>query len=156
MGHNTYIEDVSTNKYIRDTDALDVGDIGLGGSFTRTVDPAIIFGGIIYSQYFENNIDGYDIDPGWTINSLYESFYKILKYFHSWLWADLEDSIPSRPVAVILDSVFLLMKNYPWEVALPGGIPLQCWLMIKRYLVQIRNLWIYLFPLPIECLINML
>ncbi len=32
---------------------------------------------------------------------LYKSFYSLLKYFHSWLWADLEDGIPSRPVAVI-------------------------------------------------------
>ncbi len=33
---------------------------------------------------------------------LYERLYKLLKYFHSWLWADLENGIPSRPVAVIL------------------------------------------------------
>ncbi len=33
---------------------------------------------------------------------LYESFYKVLNYFHCSLWADLEDSIPSQPVAVIL------------------------------------------------------
>ncbi len=31
---------------------------------------------------------------------LYESFYKLLNYFHSLLWADLEDGIPSQPVAV--------------------------------------------------------
>ncbi len=32
---------------------------------------------------------------------LYERLYNLFKYFHFWLWADLEDSIPSRPVAVI-------------------------------------------------------
>ncbi len=31
---------------------------------------------------------------------LYESFYNILNYFHSLLWARLEDNIPSRTVAV--------------------------------------------------------
>ncbi len=32
---------------------------------------------------------------------LYESLYNLLIYFHSWLWADLKNGIPSRPVAVI-------------------------------------------------------
>ncbi len=35
---------------------------------------------------------------------LYESLYNLLNYFHYWLWTDLEDNIPSRPVAVIANA----------------------------------------------------
>ncbi len=36
-----------------------------------------------------------------SMHYLYESIYKFLNYFHCSLWANLEDEIPSQPVAVI-------------------------------------------------------
>lgn len=52
-------------------DALDNGSghwsISPGISFVRTVDPAIIYGGIDYQYSFARTIDGYYIKPGWGI-----------------------------------------------------------------------------------------
>lgn len=115
----SYVEQVSTNEYVRDADAWDLGDVsfglqyqmmsesftrpaisasfsisspsgqkryrnysetwkdpldngsghwsGMAGlSFVRTTDPAILFGGINYQYYVRNEIDGYNILPGWT------------------------------------------------------------------------------------------
>lgn len=123
-GTYTYIQDVSTNDYVRETDSWDLGDISFGLqyllipesedfpaisittgvnaptgkmsyrkvgntwqdplnngsghwgasfglSFVRTVDPAILFGGIDYNHSFPNTIDGYDIDHRWTTVSYF-------------------------------------------------------------------------------------
>lgn len=57
-------------RRLQDTwqDALDNGSghwaVKPGISFVRTVDPAIIYGGVDYQYSFERNIDGYDIKPG--------------------------------------------------------------------------------------------
>lgn len=57
-------------RRLQDTwqDALDNGSghwaLKPGISFVRTVDPAILYGGIEYQYSFERNIDGYDIKPG--------------------------------------------------------------------------------------------
>jgi len=40
-----------------------------GLAFVRTTDPAILFGGVGYRYSFERTIDGYDIKPGWGLES---------------------------------------------------------------------------------------
>ncbi len=120
----TYIQEVSTNEYVRDTESWDLGDISLGlqyllvpetekspaisvslsvnaptgkkkyydsmstwldplnnssghwdltigTSFVRTLDPAILFGGLSYSHSFPETIDGYNIAPGWGANGYF-------------------------------------------------------------------------------------
>lgn len=114
----SYVEQVSTNAYVRETSSSRVGDVSFGLqyqllnedanipavsasvavtaptgrmryhdladtwkdpinngsgywgispglSFTRTIDPAILFGGINYSYAFRRTIDGYKVKPGW-------------------------------------------------------------------------------------------
>jgi len=45
--------------------------ISPGLSFSRTTDPAIIYGGINYSYSVKDNIDGYMIEPGWGASIYY-------------------------------------------------------------------------------------
>ncbi len=63
-----------------------------------------ILGGLQLQLYNFGNL-GIKYGLPRTYGFLYESLYNSLKYFHSWLWADLEDSIPSRPVAVIMKCI---------------------------------------------------
>lgn len=123
-GDYTYIQEVSTNAYVRDTDSWELGDISfglqylmltetetspaisatigvsaptgkkryyplgqtwldplnnssghwgltVGTSFVRTLDPAILFGGLSYSHSFSETIDGYHVSPGWGINGYF-------------------------------------------------------------------------------------
>jgi len=50
-------------------DPLDNGSghwtISPGLTFTRTIDPAILFWGVYYHHAFERTIDGYNVRPGW-------------------------------------------------------------------------------------------
>lgn len=52
-------------------DPLDNGSghwtIAPGIAFVRTTDPAILFGGMNYRYAFARTIDGYDIQPGWSL-----------------------------------------------------------------------------------------
>ena len=45
--------------------------IGAAGSNVRTTDPAIIFGGVSYQYFFTDTIDGYQVQPGWVVNSYF-------------------------------------------------------------------------------------
>jgi hypothetical protein len=120
----TYIEQVSSNAYVRDREEWNIADVAAGVqfqlvnetsqipaisfsltvssptgkkryydsendwkdplnngsghwmvspglSFVRTLDPAIIFGGINYDYSFKENIDGYKIEPGWGFSTYY-------------------------------------------------------------------------------------
>lgn len=123
-GTYTYIQDVSTNEYVRDADSWEFGDISfglqyllvsesekspavsatvgvsaptgeknyyepistwldplnngsghwgltVGTTFVRTLDPAILFGGLSYSHSFAETIDGYHVAPGWGVNGYF-------------------------------------------------------------------------------------
>ena len=120
----SYIQDVSSNEYVRDTQDWHAADLAVGGqyqltkesaavpaisltldvsaptgkkryndalrswkdplnngsghwsiapglAFVRTTDPAIIFGGFSYQYFFADNIDGYNVQPGWVLNSYF-------------------------------------------------------------------------------------
>lgn len=43
--------------------------IAPGLAFVRSTDPAILFGGINYQYFFADKVDGYNVQPGWIINS---------------------------------------------------------------------------------------
>jgi len=45
--------------------------IAPGLAFVRSTDPAILFGGINYQYFFADKVDGYDVQPGWIINSYF-------------------------------------------------------------------------------------
>jgi|GEM_PF-943911 len=64
-GQKRYRELASTWK-----DTLDNGSghwsVTPGISFVRTIDPAILFGGVSYQYFFEEKIDGYRVKPGWS------------------------------------------------------------------------------------------
>lgn len=40
-----------------------------GVAFVRSLDPAMIFGGISYNYLFKEDIDGYKIEPGWGLSA---------------------------------------------------------------------------------------
>lgn len=45
--------------------------LSLGTSFVRTLDPAILFGGLSFQHLFPRTIDGYNIKPGWGLNGYF-------------------------------------------------------------------------------------
>lgn len=65
-GDKNYREPEATWK-----DVLDNGSghwsVTPGVSFVRTVDPAILFGGVSYQYSFKKEIDGFSIKPGWAL-----------------------------------------------------------------------------------------
>ncbi|KPA99015.1 MULTISPECIES: transporter [Pseudomonas] len=42
-----------------------------GLAFVRSTDPAILFGGFNYQYFFANKVDGYDVQPGWVVNTYF-------------------------------------------------------------------------------------